>query len=126
MDYSSFSGKVVKGRGYGRKIGFPTANIDRRSFVRLVKKPKEGIYAGHVAFTSGIEHPAAIVIGPKDVKGLPHLEAHILGFTGNLYGKQLVFLPKKFIRAFKKYPTEKALITAIEIDIKKIKSILNK
>jgi riboflavin kinase/FMN adenylyltransferase len=111
------TGKVIKGDQYGRKLGFPTANLDRREYNRKGMKIKFGVYAG----TSSTGHKAAIVIGPMDKKGLPKLEAHLLGFEGNLYGKKMSLTLIKYIRPFKKYKTEGELKKAIAADIKAIK-----
>lgn len=110
------SGKVIRGDGYGKKIGFPTINIDRRSFSKLKIKPRLGVYSGVVDL--GIKkYKAGIVIGPLDKKGLPKLEAHLIGYNGNAYGKQVVFKMSKFIRNFKKFKTEKELIVQIKKDL---------
>src|SRR5580698_4080518 len=103
------SGKVIKGDQYGRRLGFPTANLDRRQYNRDKLKIKFGVYAG----TSSTGHKAAIVIGPLDKKGLPKLEAHLIGFKGNLYGKKLSITLIKYIRPFKKYNNEDELKKAI-------------
>jgi len=117
-------GKVIKGDGYGKKIGFPTANIDRRQFVRLKSKPKLGIYAGRV-YIGSKSYKAGIVIGPIDKTGLPKLEAHLIKFEGNLYGKKITIEPIKYLRPFTKYRGELALIAQIKKDIKKIKSYIS-
>jgi riboflavin kinase / FMN adenylyltransferase len=117
-------GKVMKGAGYGKKLGFPTVNIDRRDFYRRKIKLKEGIYAGFVLRRkNNSKYKAGIVIGPKDKRGLLKLEAHILGFSGNLYGEQLIFYPLAYIRPFKHYKSEAALKEAIGKDIQRVKQI---
>ncbi len=110
-------GKVIKGEQYGRKLGFPTANLDRREYNRKGLKIKFGVYAG----TSSTGHKAAIVIGPMDKKGLPKLEAHLIGYKGNLYGKKVTLTLIKYLRPFKKFKTEGELKQAIAKDIKAIK-----
>jgi FAD synthase len=116
-----FKGRVIKGEGYGKKLGFPTANIDRRDFYRRKLKLREGIYAGIVLRQrNGKKYKAGIVIGPKDEKGLLKLEAYILGLSKDIYGEQLVFYPLEYIRPFKHYKSEAELKKAIKEDIRKI------
>lgn len=134
------SGRVIKGDQYGRVLGFPTANLDRRSYSRIKQKVKFGVYAGFVMINaldgalqgdplkSAIKgkYPAAIVIGPLDKHQLPKLETHLIGFKGNLYGKYLHVHLNKYIRPFKKFKTEAGLIKQIKKDIKKIIKIYGK
>jgi FAD synthase len=111
------SGRVIGGDGYGHKIGYPTINIDRRNFLRMKDKPEFGVYAGDVVFNSKT-YKAGIIIGPLDKGGLPKIEAHLLGYKGDAYGKQAVLELNKFIRKFKKFKTEEELIVQIKKDLK--------
>lgn len=114
------TGKVIKGDGYGKKLGFPTANIDRRQWVRDKMKMRFGVYAGVVQLLSGQEYKAGIVIGPLDKAGLPKIEAHLIGFKRNVYGQKLVLQVSKFLRPFRKFKSEQELIRAIRQDIEVI------
>ena len=126
------SGKVIQGDHYGRKIGYPTANIDRRDFIRRKIKVRLGVWAG-TAKTAGsskqkaVSYRAAIVIGPIDKYRMPKIEAHLLNFKGNLYGKKITLTLIQYLRPFKKFTNEQSLKSQIKSDIEKIKSLnLNK
>ena len=106
-------GKVIRGDGYGKKIGFPTVNLD---FERA-ELPKEGIYTGS-AELEGKEYRAGIVIGPGE-----RVEAHLLGYNGDAYGKEVKLEIKKFLRAYKKFDTEEELIAQIKENILSCKII---
>src|SRR6266704_3653113 len=84
----SLAGKVVKGDGLGRQLGFPTANID---FDGLALPPK-GVYAVH-AEAGGRTWRAVLNIGTRPTLQNPNpqlqVEAHLLDFQGDLYGRQL-------------------------------------
>jgi len=110
-------GIVIKGDGYGKKIGYPTINLSRRNFLKMKMKPAFGVYAGEVKL-SGKTFRAGIVIGPLDKGGKPKVEAHLINYRGRPYGVKVVFEIKKFIRRFKKFKSEKELIKQIEKDLK--------
>ncbi len=119
MKYT-ITGKVIKGDGYGRKIDFPTINLDRKHFLRMKEKPVFGVYAGKVNIMSNtrcLTFKAGIIIGPLDKEGLPKIEAHLINFKDNLYGKKVTLEVGKFIRKFKKFKTEKELIVQIKRDL---------
>lgn len=103
------SGNVVRGDGYGRKIGFPTVNLEYKAR----DLPSAGVYAG-VAILDGMDYRAGIVVGPE-----AKLEAHLLGYSGDAYGKEVTLKIKKFLREFKKFNTEEELIKQIKEDLKK-------
>lgn len=118
-------GRVIRGDGYGRTIGFPTANLDRRDYVRRKLNLKFGVYAGTATLPSGKSYRAGIVIGPRDLRGLPKIEAHLIGFAGNLYGKRLVLEVGRFLRPFRKFKDVEVLKKQIKRDIKKISNYSN-
>ena len=103
------SGKVIRGDGYGRKIGFPTVNLE----VKDQKLPEAGVYTGD-AILENKKYRAGIVIDPA-----AKVEAHLLEYNGDAYGKEVTLEIKKFLRKFKKFDTEEELITQIKKDIKK-------
>jgi riboflavin kinase/FMN adenylyltransferase len=120
------SGKVIRGDAYGKKLGFPTANLDRRDFVRRKLKIKLGIWAGRAEFrfkARSYQLKAGIVIGPIDKRGLPKIEAHLIGFSGNLYGNKVFLRLFRFIRPFRKYRHQSELVRQIKKDLSVIKHI---
>jgi len=78
-------GVIVEGRGRGREIGYPTANLATGQLL-----PLEGVYAGS-ATVAGRTWPAAISIGRAPTFGDTDVlvEAHLLDFSGSLYGQQM-------------------------------------
>lgn len=104
------SGIVVKGDGYGKKLGFPTVNLDTKDMLPLV-----GVYVG-VANLENKEYRAGIVIGPK-IEDQQKVEAHLIGYSGDAYGKVVTLEIKKFLRAYKHFATEEELINQIRKDI---------
>ena len=121
------AGRVIYGDQYGRKLGFPTANLDRRDYARRKLKIKFGIYAGRAEFKiKNLKFkifPAGIIIGPLGSSGLPKIEAYLLNFKGNLYGKQLNIYLNKYLRPFRKFKSEAELKTQIKKDIRQIRKI---
>ncbi|OGI65999.1 hypothetical protein A3A95_01170 [Candidatus Nomurabacteria bacterium RIFCSPLOWO2_01_FULL_39_18] len=111
MNYK-ISGKVVRGDGYGKKLGFPTVNLETKQ-QKTKEFPKDGVHAG-VAVLDGREYRAGIVIGPKG-----KVEAHLIGYSGDAYGKEVTLQVGEFIREYKKFNTEEELIEQIGKDLEK-------
>jgi len=111
----SLEGKVFKGRGVGRKIGFPTANISTFDYVT----PAEGVYAAWAVFENKI-YPAAVNIGlrPTVVKARkPVVEAHIINFNKDILGKTIKVIFLERIRKEKKFSSLPLLRKAIQKDL---------
>lgn len=111
-------GRVIKGDGYGKKIGYPTINLDRKYFLRMKEKPMFGVYSGQ-AFLKNEIYKAGIVFGPLDKRNLPKIEAHLIGLKKDIYGEKVILEINKFLRKFKKFKREVDLIAQIKKDLKK-------
>ncbi len=121
----SFSGKVVKGKGIGKRIGFPTANlqIDGRKFL-----PGEGVYAAWTKEAhSGNKFPSVMNLGPQPTinpSSPSAVEVHIIDKNINLYGLELIVEPVKMIRTQIKFSNVKELSDQISKDKELAKTIL--
>jgi riboflavin kinase/FMN adenylyltransferase len=82
----ALEGPVIKGHQRGRALGMPTANLDCRD--QLV--PADGVYAGRCR-VGGTDCAAAVSIGtmPTFGENQRQVEAYLLGFEGDLYGRVL-------------------------------------
>ncbi len=105
-----FAGEVVHGQKEGRKLGFPTANVE------FFGELGEGVYVGW-AIVEGKKHKAGIVYR----KGTIILEAHILDFSGDIYGKKIELEIGEKIREIMNFKTDDELILQIKKDIELIK-----
>ena len=112
---------VVRGSSRGKELGFPTANLE----VPLSKLlPAEGVYAACVDW-AGRRFRAMVNIGraPTFQRRDLTVEAHLLGFEGDLYGRQLrlVFLHR--IRDEMQFESVEALKRQLEVDRKRVAGI---
>ncbi len=104
-------GIVVEGDARGGTLGFPTANLAVEADLLV---PRRGIYAGHAG-----GHRAAISIGTNPHYGGDELrvEAFLLGFAGDLYGKRLVVELWRHLRDERAFASEQDLIDQIARDV---------
>ena len=112
----SFSGQIVEGRGYGVKIGFPTANIIPKDAGKII--PASGVYGGWIELEKE-RKDAVITIGPRPTFDLKEeiIEIHIPDFEGVLYGKVLRVGFVRKLRNIEKFESQLALIKQIKNDI---------
>ena len=118
----SISGKVMKGRQLGKKIGFPTANIDIKNYVLA----KPGVYAVKVKKQNSkklIKGIANLGYRPTFNQKKLLLEVHLFNFSENIYNKYLTVNFFKFIRKEKKFRNINELQKQIKIDLIKAKKI---
>jgi len=113
----SIEGIVQKGRQQGKKIGFPTCNIDIKDYV--IAMP--GVYAVKV-YKKNSKKPLKAIANlgyrPTFNQKKILLEVHIFNFYGNLYDKYLSVEFIKFIRKEKKFNNVNQLRKQIESDLK--------
>lgn len=110
----SIEGEIVKGNQIGRTIGFRTANLVYPP--ELIELPY-GVYAVDTTYGKGI---ANFGIRPTINGSHTSLEAHILNFEKDIYGKIINVNFNKMIRTEKKFPSLDALKKQINLDIKSI------
>ena len=116
----SIEGIVQKGRQQGKKIGFPTCNIDIKDYV--IAMP--GVYAVKVKQKNSNKSLKAIAnLGYRPTFNQKKilLEVHIFNFSGNLYNKYLSIEFTNFIRKEKKFKNVNQLRKQIQSDLKTAK-----
>ena len=112
-------GDVMKGDSRGRELGMPTANLvpdDRYAC------PGHGVYA---AWAHG--YPAAVNVGVRPTfdtgRGLL-VEAHLIGFEGDLYGQRLRIAFVKRLRGEKRFGTVEELVEQMQKDVEQAKALV--
>lgn len=123
----ALTGQVMHGHALGRTIGFPTANIAPADSSKLVPAP--GVYAACAVTDEGRSHPAMVNIGTRPTVSAPDtavltIEAHLPGFNGNLYGRQLTLLFEQRLREERRFPSVEALRRQLVHDAEMTKNIL--
>ena len=107
-------GRVVHGQHRGRTIGMPTANLDCGE--QLI--PADGVYAGRCS-VDGIPYPVALSIGTNPTFGDPsrQVEAHLVGYSGDLYDRELRVEVGDWVRETVKFDGVKALKAQMRRDV---------
>ena len=119
------NGIVKKGRQFGKKLGFPTCNIDIKNYVLA----KPGVYSVRVKFKKDekiLKGIANLGYRPTFAGKKILLEVNLFNFSGNLYNKSLNVKFCSFIRAEKKFNSQQSLINQIKKDLKQAKIDLKK
>lgn len=115
----SVRGRVVSGKRLGRNIGFPTANISPHFRYKLI--PASGVYAVEVMVEDDPEwHIAMLNIGMrptmKDSDGQSTIEAHLIDFGSDLYGKNVTVRFRERLRDEMKFENIDALVAQLQRD----------
>ncbi|MBA4370630.1 MAG: riboflavin biosynthesis protein RibF [Coriobacteriaceae bacterium] len=112
------SGTVVHGRGEGVGLGVPTANVIPHAEAAL---PAAGVYGGRVITSAG-EFKAGISVGraPTFPKAIDVLEAHLIGFEGDLYGQEITIEFTERLRDQRVFGSAEELSAAMHEDLRYI------
>jgi riboflavin kinase/FMN adenylyltransferase len=117
----SISGRVVRGDGFGRKLGFPTANVQ----MKHNRPPLTGIFAVrlHGAAAKPLRGVASLGVRPTvKQQGAPVLEVHALDYEGDLYRRHVRV---EFLRKFRdeeKYADLATLTRRIALDVENVRA----
>ena len=126
------SGIVGHGAQRGRTLGFPTANLE----CIPVLCPPPGVYAGRVtncfdnkknslALTSPVGMPVAINIGPNPTFDDARLkvEAHIIGYDGDLYDCEMEVELLAKLRDVQKFESKEHMLSQLKLDIERVECL---
>ena len=116
-------GEVVEGQKLGTDLGFPTCNVN----LHRQRIPLHGVYACEVELT-GQCYAAAVNIGYRPTvteQGEALLEAHLLDFSGDLYGRQLEVVFRSKIREEEKYDSLEILKRQIALDVQQVREFFS-
>ena len=128
-------GSVGTGDKRGTTLGFPTANLDVYEYQVV---PARGVYAGRATLEDGKVYPAVVNIGLRPTfKAEPvqspgsepatadmKIEAHLLGFEGDLYGRTIEVTFESYLRTERKFDGAESLKKQIAEDINKASEYL--
>ena len=119
--YHFVSGRVARGHGRGRHLGYPTANVAARTEVL----PRDGIYAS-IMQAGGKPWPCVTSVGlnPTFGEGPRTIESYIFDFAGDLYDQTVKLFFVQRIREEKKFPAVELLVEQINRDVASAQEIL--
>ncbi len=133
-------GEVVPGDHMGRKLGFPTANLDLHHELhpptgvwacRARRVRGAGVLPGATRQAIQVDHPMPAVanIGHRptmtgDAGGSPRVEVHLLDFDADLYGEHIELEFVAFLREEQRFPSLTALTEQIQRDVERARAVL--
>ena len=118
-------GRVIDGDRRGRTIGVPTANVDTGPGMAM---PSDGVYAAEFVRADGSVHPAVVNIGRRPTfyaaaeRSL--VEAHLLGFDGDLYGEEVAVRFVERLRDEQRFDGLDSLVAQLRRDISRAAEVL--
>lgn len=117
------SGLIVVGNQIGRTIGFPTANLAPAPGLLA---PSCGVYATRVTLPGGEVWAAATNIGVRptvETDGEVRIEAHLIGFDGDLYGQEIEVAFVARIRPERRFASLDDLKSQLRADVEQVGTI---
>jgi riboflavin kinase/FMN adenylyltransferase len=120
----AIEGQVVEGARRGRELGFPTANLETANELL----PPGGVYAAFCT-VGGIVRPAVTNIGVRPTFGAapaPTVEAHVLRYDGDLYGRTVELAFVQRLRDERRFPDANALREQIAADVRRAGRLFDK
>lgn len=120
-------GHVVEGFQQGRRLGFPTANICPDNASKML--PATGVYAAKVRMEESMAMKRAVVnigVRPTFHGHTMSIEAHIINYDGNLYGRRLLVTLTKKLRDERKFNSTGELVAQMRQDVRVANSIFDK
>ncbi len=121
---SALEGTVVQGDARGRELQMRTANLEPPSGIVL---PGAGIYAARARLADGRELPAAVSIGVRptfEEAGDLRIEAHLIGFDGDLYGETLRLTFLERLRDEERFDSGEALAAQMQKDVEQVRRVV--
>lgn len=114
-------GVVVRGHRRGRKLGFPTANIQTTDDLL----PADGVYVGRM-WRDYSSYDSVVNVGVKPTFGDRHrtVEAHVLDFADDLYGEQVTLDLIERVRGERRFRNGKELARQIQDDVEQARRLL--
>ncbi len=116
------TGKVVHGKGLGRTVGMPTANL----CVMEGTLPEPGVYATRIC-VDGEKFLSVTNIGTRpsvDSDEIITVEVHILDFERNIYGKLVTLEVHEFLRPIRRFESLDAVQEQVKKDILQVKNLV--
>lgn len=116
------SGTVVKGKGRGRHLGYPTLNLEIPQGKLL---PQDGVYGVRVRLEKR-EYPGMMYVGPRPTFGeeTRSVEVHVLGRETEVTHAKVELLVERWVRKPKRFPDPEHLRDQLRSDEKRIKEML--
>jgi riboflavin kinase/FMN adenylyltransferase len=118
----SLAGEVIKGQQLGSQLGFPTCNIDPQR----KRMPLLGVFACHAKLGDELI-PAAVNIGFRptvQAQGGALVEAHLLDYSGDLYGAHLELFFRAKVRDEMKFDSVEVLSAQLREDIARVRELI--
>lgn len=120
------SGRVIKSKGIGRTLGFPTANID---FFEHLITPSRGVYATKTQINNKIYNSITNVgFNPTTDRkddNIVKIETHILDFNSDIYGEKIIVYFEKRIRNEEKFSSLEELKKQITSDVNLVRNFFS-